>query len=361
MGMRVRAVAAAGLLVVALAACGGDPDVVNASSTMPLPLPNSAFVAALRQVPDSPATRAHLVFSRPAATTRANAEQQDPLRGVFTESVPLGYEPLMRSGPALPSAVGIDPMGAGYAVTAGRGRQGATLLDGLDVSGLPAKVPSLGGKAVSGGPGTTYRMRPDGADSSDDGLASALPGVGYALNVVRVGNRTMRSGPSTASLGNVSGSGEGLLADGGVRQVAACLGDVLSAEVTNQVPTPAPGHTATVPPSLSPAAAPTPAGGVQVVGVGIRRDLKLRPQQVMCVAFGSQLEAIAGAKAIRATLATGVIARLLYTWHEQLPGAGVKVRGSVVELTADPLVPKTGAPIMELPISMRAGDLPGIR
>lgn len=327
--MRRRTLLVAAAAVLTVAGCS--------SSGGGHPTANGDLAAALSQLDDTPGNRALVEFGRTKAAVTANGGLD--YSGAYLRSIGLGANRLFPSYRSLAKATGIDLTTATYAVTAGQPPKAGVLLSGLELGDTGPRLEALGAKRSGHGSSSVYRFRADNAYATDDKLASAVPGIVNALNVVEIDGTKVRVGASAAAVDQTRAKGPGLLGNAEFRDAASCLGDPLAAYLTGRVPS------------------GSSAAGVRVIGVGLTGAKGETPTDLMCTRLASTADAKALAKKVDAAVSTGESRQSRRKWSDLLTGATVSVDGRTVKLSAHPAGGRPGGTLMT---SFLIQDLPGL-
>lgn len=306
----------------------------------------------LAHVADTPGTRSHVVFGQVARTVRGNGDRLGAdgvmtMRdgGRYTEG--RGYGPLTLFGwsdlnvsagdgtedpvAKLRGALGFHPALATTALTAGDPAHQSTRLTGrFDARLIGAKLRALGARPDRG----AWRLRTDGATDVTDPLGRRFPELMDQVDVVRAAPDEVAYGGTAGGVAAVRATSRTLTDDREVRAVAACLGDPLVAELTDD--------------GLTPDRRPEP----YLLGIGVRRGPGRPGSEVLCRTAATPAAAARAAAAMRRALAHGTTpgrkpiptldhprARSLEAarYTELLRGVRVTVvRGGTVRVTARP-------------------------
>jgi hypothetical protein len=329
---------------------GSRSPATGVPSSAPSALPDrpvGALADALRTAADLPGPRRALQFSRPSAAARATkgAVGKSP----YTLALEWAATELMTSPPSTQRALGIDPLSAAYQMSVGVPDDAAGVLGGLDLHALGRHLESDGATAGVAGTSTTYRLPVDKLGQNDK-LAAAL-GAAFDLTVVRTRGSVVRFAATTRLLATVDPGQRSLAADPDFAATAACLGDPLAADFTDDLP----ALTA----ERSPAEGPAPATpGVRVVAVGLVGTAGVIPTEEMCVRTATPAQAAQLADGIRRALGSGRSGRNAKYWRDLLADPVVQVSGNTVRLSGQEPAGTSGGLLLTGLES--AADLPGL-
>ncbi|MGA4540612.1 hypothetical protein ACPA54_11500 [Uniformispora flossi] len=290
--------ALAALLMVAATACGGDGKGAKDSAA-------GGVRGALDRVADTPDTRTWFTYADLAGLRAANGDAGR--LGPYAQIAGLAEDG--KFADLLPPVYGFDPRDADRTWTAGAAPKQATVLSGgLRLSVVEERLAAAkAAREHTASAGTQWRTAPDYQISLE---TAAVPEALAVFNVVRVDGATLVHGGGAAEVAAAdTGKGRTLGDAEPYKSLAACLGDVLAAEIAGPRPD---------------------GGGTAPIAVGFR-GAKGRPvTQVLCLPGSSaqDLDRVREFFAPEHRLKNGM------PWGEAVSDIEVAAAGGAVRVTA---------------------------
>ena len=299
------------VLIPVAAGCASGASAASGSGGSAAPGGDS-LTSALAHVADSANNRGQVSYDDTSALVRLTGPTPDYSKdfGVLLGWGASSITPMISQ---LSDDTGIELLKENFAISAGEPPATLTLLDGgQDASLVTSRMTRLGWKQ-------------DGATLVGQALSSGSPGdaSSYSLSMhnVRASGADVAFGGFGANLAQIgSPSGPTLASDPLVSAVAACLGDVVAAQINVGTPS-----GATVPDAIA-------------VGVRTPASNTATPQAVTCTAWPTQAAATRYASAVRTALASGTSAETKQPYSALLKNPTVTSLGGsqhVVQWQAD--------------------------
>jgi hypothetical protein len=237
--------------------------------------------AALAHVADTANDRSQVYYDDTTTLVRLTGPTPDYSKD-FGVLLGWGASSIAPTIPKLSNDTGIELFKESFAISAGAPPATLTLLDGgQDASLVTSRMTRLGWKQDG-----TALVGPAPSSGSGD-----VPDYSLPMHEVRASGADVAFGGSSANLAQIgSPSGPTLAGNRLVSTVAACLGDVVAAQIYVDTPS-----DATAPDALA-------------VGVRTPASDTATPQAVTCTAWPTQAAAAQYASAVRTALASGTSA-----------------------------------------------------
>jgi hypothetical protein len=272
---------------------------------------SSSLKDAMGQVQNGPIARSFFAWADQKALRKltgissvGDTSNKKKVKPRWSRLATAGLPDAGRLEPQFTDTTGIDPFSGDRTMTVGVAPEEAGRVDGAAISTVKKKFQALGAQAVTAGGRIRMELAPDDqVDSNDSRLAGD---VYLALNRVVIKGSSLAFGLATGPVDAVLGGGPALSDDADEGAIAACLGDVVAAEIL-------------MPP-------PGAAAGVSRVGVGVRRPGAITDsvQEVLCETAGRQQ---------LAPLAATITSRVQQ--GAPLPGTGLQVQQRFVQPVVD--------------------------
>lgn len=288
--------ALAAVLVLGATACAGDGSKDSAAG---------GVRGALDRVADTPDTRTWFSYADLAGLRAANGDAGRV--GPYAQLAGLAED--WKLADRLPPVYGFDPRDADRTWTAGSAPNRATVLSGgLTLSVVEERLAAAkAAREHTASAGTQWRTAPDYQISLE---TAAVPEALAAFNVVRVDGATLVHGGGAADVAAAdAGKGRKLGDAEPYKSLAACLGDVLAAEITGPRPD---------------------GGGTAPIAVGFRGAKGEPVTQVLCLPGSSarNLDRVREFFAPEHRLKNGM------PWGEAVSDIEVEAAGGAVRVTA---------------------------